>query len=355
MKFSGYLIAGLMLSILACTNENGSKTDKSKAENPPNWGQRKTTGFDQLKTNFGNPDMIYAPFIFWFWDEPLNTGKMAEMSRVMGSEGFNPGYAHARQSMAGTPSLPDSQWLGDKWFSSFGAALTEAEKQNKYLGYCDEYWWPSFQAKGRVLKENPGLRAESLSYTYIDVIGGITVTVPPSFFAVAGQHAVHFDVSPPQPQPGKWIWSQDGQEIKHSCWFRKTFYIPAGASIIRSSLMVTADNAFVLYVNGKRTGEGSDWTKPAYFDLTGSVVAGENLLAVEGSNTDGPFGLLAGLLVTLDDGRTIKVLSDSTWTTSLTSVAGWEQPVCPGDSRRGRKSLAGYHRSRTLPACSHTQ
>jgi len=58
-----------------------------------------------------------------------------------------------RNSMAGTPDLPADEWLGDKWFEAFGVALNEAEKQRHYLGHCDEYWWPSFQAKGRVLKQ----------------------------------------------------------------------------------------------------------------------------------------------------------------------------------------------------------
>jgi hypothetical protein len=73
--------------------------------NSPNWTQRKAVTFKALEKGFGTPDMIYAPCIFWFWDEPLNPGKMAEMARVMGAQGFNPGYAHARHSMVGTSEL----------------------------------------------------------------------------------------------------------------------------------------------------------------------------------------------------------------------------------------------------------
>ena len=73
---------------------------------PANWGQRKVVAYPALREGFANPDMIYAPFTFWFWDEPLAPAKMAEMSRVLRSQGFNPGYAHARNSMVGTPDLP---------------------------------------------------------------------------------------------------------------------------------------------------------------------------------------------------------------------------------------------------------
>ncbi len=156
---------------------------------PANWGQRKVVAYPALREGFANPDMIYAPFTFWFWDEPLAPAKMAEMSRVLRSQGFNPGYAHARNSMVGTPDLPAEEWLGDKWFEAFGAALKVAEQQKSYLGYCDEYWWPSFQAHGRVVKQHPELKAESLKWQIIDAAGGSDVKVPASYFAVAAQVA----------------------------------------------------------------------------------------------------------------------------------------------------------------------
>jgi hypothetical protein len=162
--------------------------DKQSAQPlPPNQGRRISVPFDALRAQFRNPDMIYAPFVFWFWDEPLDPAKMGEMSRVMVGQRFNPGYAHARKSMVGTPDLPDAEWLGDRWFEAFGAALGEAEAGKGYLGYCDEYWWPSFQANGRILKENPELKAQSLRWEAIDVAGGSDVRVPASFFAVAAE------------------------------------------------------------------------------------------------------------------------------------------------------------------------
>ena len=154
---------------------------------PANRGIRTAVPFETVRSSFQDPDMIYAPFIFWFWDEPLNPAKMAEMSRVMAGQRFSPGYAHARKSMVGTPDLPDAEWLGDKWFAAFDAALKEAEACENYLGYCDEYWWPSFQANGRVLAARPDLRAASLSWETLDVPGGSETQVPASFFAVAAE------------------------------------------------------------------------------------------------------------------------------------------------------------------------
>ncbi len=296
---------------------------------PPNQGRRISVLFDTLRAQFRDPDMIYAPFVFWFWDEPLDTAKMGEMARVMVGQRFNPGYAHPRKSMVDTPSLPDEEWLGDKWFDAFGAALGEAEKGKGYLGYCDEYWWPSFQAHGRILKTNPELKAQSLRWKAIDVAGGAEVKVPASFFAVAAERAEPLSarsVRALTPKMGKWIWHPGGTEAAHSCWFRKTFDIPPASRIDRAAISIIVDDAYVLYLNGKKVGEGANWQKTGTYDVTALFVPGRNTLAVEGRNISASFGLLFGMVIKLDDGQTIDVVSDKKWLASLEPTAGWERP-----------------------------
>lgn len=159
----------------------------SPAESPANWGQRKAIDFETLRQYFAQPDMIYAPFVFWFWDQPLDPAQAADMAREMATQRFNPGYTHARMNMVGLPDLPREQWLSPLWFEAFGQSLAEAEKARAYLGFVDEYWWPSFRAADRVLKENPDLFARSLQCHTIDCPAGKTVEVGPSFFTVAAR------------------------------------------------------------------------------------------------------------------------------------------------------------------------
>jgi len=158
-------------------------------EKPANWAQRKPIGFKQLKMGFAEPDMIYAPFTFWFWDEPLDPAKAADMARNMTKQRLNPGYAHARMNQAGMADLPPQQWLSPLWFKAFGGVLKEAEQANCYFGYVDEYWWPSGRAAGRVLKQNPDLWAVSLKWESFDVTGDTVVNLPASFFTVAARLA----------------------------------------------------------------------------------------------------------------------------------------------------------------------
>lgn len=154
-------------------------------------GARPPVSFAELKEHFAEPDMLYAPFVFWFWDRPLDNPDIKifieNMARTMIQQGLNPGYVHARFNMVGEPDLPFDQWLSDDWFRAFERVLSAGEEQNAYLGYVDEFWWPSGRAAGRVLEKNPDLWAESLYWKTLDVAGGTTVEVSESFFVVAAR------------------------------------------------------------------------------------------------------------------------------------------------------------------------
>jgi hypothetical protein len=309
---------------------------------PPNLGTCRAVAFEKVSARFKAPDRAYAPFVFWFWDEPLDPAKMAEMSRVMCSQGFNPGYAHARRSMVGTPDLPGDEWLGDRWFAAFTAALKQAEARKCYLGYCDEYWWPSFQAHGRVLEAHPELRAESLRWTVFDVPGGGKINVPESFFAVAAELAQPLTNIPTPPLTmGKWIWEPNGREEKHTCWFRKAFDLPEGRKVAQAILRVTVDNSYTLFLNGKKIGSGDNWKEPGTYDVAADLATGRNVLAVEGRNDGGPFGLILGLAIELDDGAIVNVQSDGSWRTILEKAAGWEQPALDDRSWTKAREICG--------------
>jgi len=155
----------------------------------PTWGARKAASFEEVARGFEQPDMIYGPFTFWFWDEPLRPEKMRRMAQAMVKQRLNPGYAHARMNMVGLEDLPRRQWLSDLWMEAFSGVLDVAEQADCYFGYVDEYWWPSGRAAGRTLATNPDLWAVSLRWETIDVDGPTTIQIPACFFAVAARRA----------------------------------------------------------------------------------------------------------------------------------------------------------------------
>ena len=155
----------------------------------PEW-KIKLNDHEKVRQGFAQPPMWYAPHAYWFWDAPLDPEFIASMAKEMTAQRLNPGYVHARHNNALSttyPILPLEQWLSPLWFNSFGAALKETENAGMTLGYCDEYWWPSGQAGGRVLKAYPELKAKSLEWTRQKIKGPATMQVSASKFSVAAQ------------------------------------------------------------------------------------------------------------------------------------------------------------------------
>jgi len=153
------------------------------ASSLPMKSARPNTSFKELQKNFINPDMIYAPFAFWFWDANLDSNLIIKMAREMSAKGLNPGYIHGREGM------PPEQWISPLWFQSFDKALKQAKLNNTYLGFCDEYWWPSGRANGKVLDKNPDLRAKSLKWRSLYGKRGDQIKIPSSLFVTAAKLA----------------------------------------------------------------------------------------------------------------------------------------------------------------------
>jgi len=149
------------------------------------------------------------------------------------------------------------------------------------------------------------------------------------------------------------------------------------ADVDTASCVVTCDNGFELYVNGKKIGEGADWADPKHFDLSSVLLKGVNQVVVVGHNA-GQKPNVAALFfqanVDLKGGARVKMASDASWewTASVPNARGsfavagkakakapdiaW-QPVAlvKGEAWRKAESrmaemLAGVGGTSTLPA-----
>ena len=169
------LIALLSISSILTIAAQEKKSDQAE------W--QKKYDFKQTKEKFVQPPLFYAPHTFWFWDTKLDPAQTAAMAKEMTKQRLNPGYVHPRHSEAPAtafPALPKEEWLSPLWFESIITAAEEAKNAGMTLGYCDEYWWPSGRADGRVLEQAPDLAAKSLSWEGTIVNGGNTISLPDS-------------------------------------------------------------------------------------------------------------------------------------------------------------------------------
>ena len=108
-----------------------------------------------------------------------------------------------------------------------------------------------------------------------------------------------------------WIWYPASQNSRNSLpepgtyYFRHRFSLPTTKEIAAAEMLVTADHAFRLYLNGRLAGERNDWRDVGRFDVAGRLQAGANIIAVEAENEGtipNPAGLLLSLKIIFADG-----------------------------------------------------
>jgi putative heme-binding domain-containing protein len=142
----------------------------------------------------------------------------------------------------------------------------------------------------------------------------------------------------------QWIWSSDGDAANAPAgnrYFRRAFSV--GRFADEATLDITADNAFTVWVNGVKIGEGDDWKKVYRFDVRKHLVDGKNILAVEARNTKpGPAGLLVRLGYVPNGQSRLAVVSDGSWKVSATSAAGWEMTNVDDSKWQAAKVLGPY-------------
>ncbi len=305
------------------------------AQFPSNHGTRKNISFDKLRKEFAEPDMLYAPFFFWFWDTKLNPEICAKMAEKMLEQHCNPGYAHARWPMVPTSSasveearkITEKQWLTETWFDAFSAALEVTEKKNGYLGYCDEYWWPSGQAAGRLLKKHPDLNAKYLSWTTFNAKDGETIELPDSLFTIVARLASDNQIEKADIPPlsyANWIWHPEPGSVNNKCRLKTTFNLNRKTSEITKAIIhITVDNSFVLFINGKKVGENTDWEKVSEYNIKKFLKHGENILEVEATDDGGAFGMIASAAITFSGNKILKINSDSNWLAATTEKPEW--------------------------------
>ncbi len=124
---------------------------------------------------------------------------------------------------------------------------------------------------------------------------------------------------------GQWIWHPTANGAKAKAFFRATFEVPADGKVAAATILATADDSYVLHVNGTKLGEGSSFKKLGEHDGTTIVRPGRNVIAVEATNAEGPCGLIVGLKVRLARGKAIEVHSGADWRVTDKAEGDWTQ------------------------------
>lgn len=146
-----------------------------------------------------------------------------------------------------------------------------------------------------------------------------------------------------------WVWtsesSANGKFPAGQRYFRKRFSIPGDTKVARARAVMTADNSFTLFINGKAALTGDKWESAFEGEVQSLLLVGENALAVEVSNagsTPSEAGLIGKLEIQLADGHKLAVPVDDSWKANDHAPAGWQAAAFDDASWSGARLLGEY-------------
>jgi HEAT repeat protein len=148
----------------------------------------------------------------------------------------------------------------------------------------------------------------------------------PPFSARAGEPpAASFDGA-------RWIWFGGEESRKAPAatrYFRYTLTLPADLKSPKAHALVTADNLWILFVNGRLAGESEPgngaWRTPKRLDISALLWPGQNIIAIEAVNTlPGAAGLLAKIVIHTGKGEPVVLPTDDKWRSSDKPGEGWQ-------------------------------
>lgn len=123
----------------------------------------------------------------------------------------------------------------------------------------------------------------------------------------------------------EWIWSDQHKQAEvpagASCYFRKTFQLKAPE---QGQIALNADDAYELYVNGRRVAGGEMGKRLQEFEITRFLVRGTNIIAVKVSNKAGKTAALAARVSVKErNGDWESYSSDATWKSEMRPLPFW--------------------------------
>jgi len=194
-----------------------------------------------------------------------------------------------------------------------------------------------YQARTEVVADSKGdyifkgPRARRLTAEqFVDAVWQLTGTAPAKMDAPVFRRKLDPAAAQTMKLTGQWIWGSSAADGKvppsgETILLRTTWKLdgPAAAAIA----IVTCDNGFTLYVNGKRVIESDNWERVTAVPLHDHLKAGDNQIVVVARNAgNGPnaAGLYFQATAKLANGKEAALSSDAAWQFSPTAPKGKE-------------------------------
>lgn len=163
-------------------------------------------------------------------------------------------------------------------------------------------------------------------YSQIILAGSASKTMPPASFVAddsnvirnAGSYAVNS-----LEFLGSWIWDTNTFD-QQTCYFWRLFEIPPNKPVRNAILILSVDNEFTLYLDGRLIGREAEWREYWEYDVTLLMTPGSHVLGVNAYNTYAQAGMIFGLHIDFEDETAMDIKSDPSWKLAPHGSRHWE-------------------------------
>lgn len=294
---------------------------------------------DDLDASFRNPPETTRPYCYWYW---LN-GDITKEGITKDLEAM--ARAGIQQAMIGNiEGGGPVKMFSPEWYALTRHALREASRVGVGIMMFNAPGWS--QSGGPWIKPEQSMRR--ITWNEIQTKGGkfsgkVRPEVRPlvqdvAVLAVPRKEFVslHGSVPPDHDKElslagASWIWHPDEDGATSAAAGAKYFrrVIRVDASTLRTArMLLSADNAYTLWINGQEVHRGSEWNAPDEMSIKEYLKQGDNVIALAVNNSEaGPAGLIAAAQLQYADGKAQTVGTDGAWLAGTSEVAGWRDAV----------------------------
>lgn len=151
--------------------------------------------------------------------------------------------------------------------------------------------------------------------------------------------------APTAPDPAKepvpqWIWGAKRARDNEMFNFRKDFDLPDEPKSAR--IWAACDNEMWLVIDNHLVGWNNQWQSPTSADVTKLLHAGPNAITVHAANADGPAGLILKLHIETASGKSLDLVTDSSWRVLGDTPKNWQDINFDDSSWKPAVSLGKY-------------
>jgi alpha-L-rhamnosidase len=146
-----------------------------------------------------------------------------------------------------------------------------------------------------------------------------------------------------------WIWFPEGDPSLAAPvatrYFRASIVVRPDSVLTNATLLLSADNSYVAYLNGTQVSRGNDFLNVTPVNATAQLRPGTNVLAVVAQNSGespNPAGLIGRLILDYTDGRQTTFDTGVTWKTAGQPQPEWQSPGFDDSAWAAARVLGAY-------------